>query len=66
MRTVIRNEAMRVQFLKESERLSEEEKETYACLIQIGSGEGGIYSMTEDMAASSLKTLSQLLEKHYG
>ena len=66
LRTVIGNEAMRFQFLKESERLSEEEKETYARLIQIGSGEGGIYSMTEDMAVSSLKTLSQLLEKHYG
>ena len=39
LRTVIGNEAMRFQCLKESERLSEEEKETYACLIQIGSGE---------------------------
>ena len=39
LRTVIGNEAMRFQFLKESERLSEEEKETYARLIQIGSGE---------------------------
>ena len=39
LRTVIGNEAMRFQFLKESERLSEEEKETYACLIQIGYGE---------------------------
>ena len=39
LRTVIGNEAMRFQFLKESERLSEEEKETYACLIQIGSGQ---------------------------
>ena len=66
LQTVIGNEAMRFQFLKESKRLSEEEKEAYARLIEIGSGEGGMYAMTEAVAASALKTLSQLLEKHYG
>ena len=55
------NEAMRFRFLKESERLSEEEKEAYARLINIGSGEDGIYAMTEKVAAASLQTLSQLL-----
>ena len=53
-------------FLKESEKLSEEEREAYARLIKIGSGEGGMYAMTEEVAASALKNLSQLLEKHYG
>ena len=57
---------MRFQFLKESEKLAEEEKEAYAHLIKIGSGEGGMYAMTEEVAASALKTLSQVLEKHYG
>lgn len=66
LQTVIGNEAMRFQFLKESKKLSEEEKEAYARLIEIGSGEGGMYAMTEAVAASALKTLSQLLEKHYG
>lgn len=66
LQTVIGNEAMRFQFVKESKRLSEEEKEAYARLIEIGSGEGGMYAMTEAVAASALKTLSQLLEKHYG
>lgn len=66
LQTVIGNEAMRFQFLKESDNLSEEEKEAYARLIEIGSGEGGMYAMTEAVAASALKTLSQLLEKHYG
>ncbi|WP_428260232.1 AAA family ATPase [Gallibacter sp. Marseille-QA0791] len=66
LQTVIGNEAMRFQFLKESDTLSEEEKEAYARLIEIGSGEGGMYAMTEAIAASALKTLSQLLEKHYG
>lgn len=66
LRTVIGNEAMRFQFLKESEKLSEEEKEAYKRLIQIGSGEGGLYAMTEEVAAASLKVLSQLLAKHCG
>ena len=66
LKTVIGNEAMRFQFLKESEKLAEEEKEAYAHLIKIGSGEGGLYAMTEEVAASALKTLSQVLEKHYG
>ena len=66
LRTVIGNEAMRFQFLKESEKLSEEEKEAYLRLIKIGSGLGGIYAMTEDVVAASLRILSQLLERHYG
>ena len=66
LRTVIGNEAMRFRFLKESGKLSKEEKEAYARLIKIGSGEGGMYAMTEEVAVSALKTLSLLLEKHYG
>ena len=66
LKTVIGNEAGRFCFLKDSEKLSSEEKEAYAQLIKIGSGEGGFYAMTENVAAASLKTLSQLLEKHYG
>ena len=66
LRTIIGSEAMRFQFLKESEKLSNEEKEAYRRLIQIGSGEGGLYAMTEEVAAASLKVLSQLLAKHCG
>ncbi len=66
LKTVIGNEAMRFRFLKESERISEEEKEAYGRLIKIGSGEDGIYAMTENVAAASLQTLSQLLARHYG
>ena len=33
-------------------------------MIKIGSGEGGMYAMTEEVAASALKTLSQVLEKN--
>ncbi len=66
LKTVIGDEARRFDFLRTSSRLSENEKESYACLIKTGSGEDGLYAMTENMAASSLKTLSLLLEKHYG
>ena len=66
LKTVIGDEARRFDFLRTSSRLSENEKESYARLTKTGSGEDGLYAMTENMAASSLKTLSLLLEKHYG
>ena len=66
LKTVIGDEARRFDFLRISARLSEDEKESYARLTRTGSGEEGLYAMTEKVAAASLKTLSQLLEKHYG
>ncbi len=66
LKTVIGNEVIRFQFLKKSEKLSAEEKEAYVRLIKIGSGEDGIYAMSDKVAAASLQTLSQLLAKHYG
>ena len=66
LKTVIGDEARRFDFLRTSSRLSENEKESYARLTKTGSGEDGLYAMTENMVASSLKTLTQLLEKHYG
>lgn len=66
LKTVIGDEARRFDFLRISARLSEDEKESYARLTKTGSGEEGLYAMTEKVAAASLKTLSQLLEKHYG
>lgn len=66
LRTIIGNEAGRFRFLSSSDRLSEDEKEVYAQLTEVGSSQGGIYTMTEEVATASLKTLSQLLSKHYG
>ena len=66
LKTVIGDEARRFDFLRISDRLSEDEKESYARLIKTGSGEDGLYAMTEKVVAASLKTLSLLLEKHYG
>lgn len=66
LRTVIGDEAGRFRFLRNSDRLTEDEKGAYAQLTEVGSSQGGIYTMTEKMAEASLKTLSQLLARHYG
>ena len=66
LKTVIGDEASRFDFLRTSDKLSENEKESYARLIKTGSGEDGLYAMMEGMAAASMKTLSRLLFKHYG
>ena len=66
LRTVIGNEAGRFRFLRNSDRLTDDEKAAYAQLTEVGSSQGGIYTMTETMAEASLKTLSQLLARHYG
>ena len=63
---IIGKEAMRFQFLLESEQLSETEKDLYQRLIKIGTTSQAIYDMTDAVLTDSLKTLSQLLEKHYG
>ena len=66
LKTVIGDEASRFDFLRTSDKLSENEKESYARLIKTGSNEDELYAMMEGMAAASLKTLSRLLFKHYG
>ena len=66
LRTIIGNEAARFRFLNSSDRLTDDEKESYAQLTEVGSSQGGIYTMTEKVAAASLKTLSQLLSRHFG
>ena len=66
LKTVIGDEASRFDFLRTSDKLSENEKESYARLIKTGSEEDGLYAMMEGMAAASLKMLSRLLFKHYG
>ncbi len=66
LRTVIGNEAMRFQFLLESKKLSDMEKISYQRLIKVGTVTRALYDMTDDVAVASLKTLSQLLARHYG
>ena len=66
LRTIIGNEAARFRFLNSSARLTNDEKEAYAQLTEVGASQGGIYTMTEKVATASLKTLSQLLSRHFG
>ncbi|MDE7327219.1 MAG: ATP-binding protein, partial [Lachnospiraceae bacterium] len=63
---VIGNEAMRFQFLLGSGHLSEQEKDQYRKLIHVGEPGEPDFTMTDDVLAGSLKTLSGLLSKHYG
>lgn len=63
LRRVIGNEACRFSFLAESSRLSQDDKALYYGLTAIRNGS---FLMTDDVLADSLKTLSQLLCKHYG
>lgn len=65
LRNVIGKEAMRFQFLLESERLSDIEKDSYRKLIRIEEGSQAIFDMTDAVLTDSLQTLSQLLSKHY-
>lgn len=62
MCSVIAREALRFQFLLESDKLSEFEKQQYVSLVQ--RDENG-FSMTDADLMNSLLTLSVLLEKHF-
>ena len=62
---VIGREALRFQFLQKSNRLSEEEKNSYRRLIKIGSDSQAFFDMTDAVLTDSLQILTQLLEKHY-
>lgn len=66
MRYVIGTEAMRFQFLAESDKLSKEEKQMYSRLTKIGDAQEAVFSMDVDVLTTGLKTLSQLLARHYG
>ena len=63
LRRAIGNEACRFGFLTESERLGQNDKELYMGLTAVKDGK---YLMTDGVLTDSLKTLSLLLEKHYG
>ena len=64
LRTVVGSEAGRFRFLKDSDQLTAEEKSLYEQLIETGTSQGGIFAMSGEALAASLKTLSMLLAKH--
>lgn len=66
LRSIIGNEAMRFQFLLESERLSDREKAQYEQLVTIDTENRQGFIMPQEVLADSLLTLCALLHKHYG
>ena len=64
--TTIGETAMGFQFLEESDRLSPREKQQYAQLVTVGPTGGAAFILSDPVLKSSLKTLTVLLEKHYG
>ena len=63
MKYIIGQEALRFGFLLESDRLSD--KDIFQQLTEIGKGTGSLFAMTNDALGTSLKTLSDLLYRHY-
>lgn len=66
MKYIIGQEALRFGFLLESDRLFDKDKDIYQQLTEIGKGTGSLFAMTNDVLGTSLKTLSDLLCRHYG
>ena len=66
LRTVIGNEAGRFRFLRESPMLDEADINSYNQLVNVDAKGSSRYAIPDDALIDSLKTLTQLLEKHYG
>lgn len=66
LKTVIGNEAGRFRFLRDSAKLDAADKNSYNQLINVEVKGSSKYTMPDDALIDSLKTLSMLLEKHYG
>lgn len=64
--SIIGNEALRFQFLLESDRLTDTEKKRYAQLLHVDVNERQGVIMPEEVLTGSLRTLTYLLQKHYG
>ena len=60
---LIAKEAERFPFLSESDALSENDKINYSTLVDMKNGR---YSLSNDHLSSSLRVLSELLNKYYG
>jgi hypothetical protein len=63
LKRVVGEEARRFSFLSASDKLTDEEKKTYASLIN--TDDIGNYTMSNDLLEDSLRLLSNYLSKHY-
>ncbi len=64
LRRIIGKEALRFQFLMQSDRLTETDRLQYRALIAMDTT--GAFTMSNELLKDSLLTLSQLLQRHYG
>ncbi len=64
LRRIIGKEALRFQFLMQSDRLTETDRDQYRALIAMDTT--GAFTMSDELLKDSLLTLSQLLQRHYG
>lgn len=64
LRRIIGKEAMRFQFLLESDKIDDTERSQYKALIS--TDKSGTFTMSDDLLKDSLLMLSQFLRKHYG
>ncbi len=64
--SAIGQEALRFQFLAESDKLTEKEKIQFDQIIKIGLGHEQKFAVSNEVLKDSLRTLSGLLSKHYG
>ena len=62
LRRLIGNEALHFYYLSDSPELLPDEKKTYQALIHVKDGK---FTMDDEMLVDSLRTLSQLLSKHF-
>lgn len=60
---IVALEAEQFIFLKNSDKLTDNEKQRYCALVKMQDGK---YAMDEDTLESALQTLSELLYRHYG
>ena len=63
LRRIICKEALRFQFLLQSDKLSEADRNQYKAIIDMD--KTGAFTMSDELLKDSLQTLSQLLQKHY-
>ena len=64
LRRIIGKEALRFQFLLQSDRLAETDRIQYEALIAMD--KTGAFTMSDELLKDSLQILSQLLHRHYG
>lgn len=64
--SIVGEEALRFHDILESDKITDEEKKIYKQLIKVDETGENVFAMSDAVLMGGLKTLSGLLEKHYG